>query len=356
LPPSDADHAERLFALSQDLLGSADADGRLRWVNAAWERMMGWPLEELYARPYLEFIHPDDVAKVRAFAERLTRMPPGESLQIEARARRRDGSYRWLRCSAAVAGGAEPMVYLSGTDVTDLHEALEQLAWRTRELERSNAELERFAGVVSHDLRSSLTAVSGFLALLERRYGAELSAEAQSLLASAAEAGARMRSLVDDLLAYARVGHSGREPEPVDVGRLARRVAVAVAPGARLELGPLPVVLALPREFEQLLANLIGNAAKFVAPGTQPRIRLSAAREDAGWRFELADNGIGIEERHADRVFGLFQRLHGGERYPGTGMGLAIALKIVEAGGGRMWVRPGAGGGSVFAFTWPARN
>jgi PAS domain S-box-containing protein len=198
---SDADHAERLFALSQDLLGAADAAGRLRWVNDAWERAMGWPLQELYERPYLDFIHPDDRAKVAAFAERLTHMPPGESLQVETRARRRDGVYRWLRCSAAVAGGAEPMVYLSGTDVTDLHEALEQLARRSDELERSNAELDRFAGVVSHDLRSSLTAVTGFLMLLERRHADELGDDARSLLASAGEASARMRSLVEDLLA-----------------------------------------------------------------------------------------------------------------------------------------------------------
>ena len=148
---SDADHAERLFALSQDLLGAADADGRLRWANDAGERAMGWPLQELYERPYLDFVHPEDRAKVAAFADRLARMPPGESLQIETRARRRDGVYRWLRCSAAVAGGPEPMVYLSGTDVTDLHEALEQLARRSEELERSNAELDRFAGVVSHE-------------------------------------------------------------------------------------------------------------------------------------------------------------------------------------------------------------
>jgi PAS domain S-box-containing protein len=354
LPRSDADHAERLFALSQDLLGAADADGRLRWVNDAWERAMGWPLEELYAHPYLDFVHPDDVAKVQAFAERLTRMPPGESLQVEARARRRDGLYRWLRCSAAVAGGPEPMVYLSGTDVTDLHEALEQLARRTGELERSNAELERFAGVVSHDLRSSLTAVSGFLALLERRHGAELGMDARRLLASAEESSARMRLLVDDLLAYARVGHSGREPEDVDVVELARRVAGAVAPEAQLEIGRLPVVRALPREFEQLLANLIGNAAKFVAPGTRPRMRLSAESEPSGWRFELADNGIGIEPRFAGRVFGMFQRLHGGEAYPGMGIGLAIAAKVVEGAGGRIWVRPGEDEGSVFAFTWPA--
>jgi PAS domain S-box-containing protein len=355
VPARDADHhAERLFALSQDLLGSADADGRLRWVNDAWERMMGWPLQELYARPYLEFVHPEDVAKVEAFAQSLMGTPPGKSLQIEVRALRCDGEYRWLRCSAAVAGGAEPMVYLSGTDVTDLHEALEQLARRTDELERSNAELERFAGVVSHDLRSSLTAVSGFLTLLERRHGAQLGDDARRLLDSAAEAGARMRLLVDDLLAYARVGHSGHQPEDVDVEQLARHVAAALAPSAKLDILPLPVVRALPREFEQLLANLIGNAVKFVAPGTQPEMRLSAEPEPGGWRFELADNGIGIEPRHAGRVFAMFQRLHGGDAYPGTGIGLAIAAKVVEGAGGRIWVRPREHGGSVFAFTWPA--
>ena len=128
----------------------------------------GLDAAELFARPYVEFLHPDDRAKTIAFAERLEHMPTGESLQIEARARRRDGIYRWLRISAAVADGPEPLVYLSGTDVTDLHEALEQLAGertrsvrRTAELERSNAELERFASVVSHDLRQSLTAVTG---------------------------------------------------------------------------------------------------------------------------------------------------------------------------------------------------
>src|SRR3954451_3512193 len=107
-PLRDAEaHAERLFALSQDLLGAADAEGRLRWVNAAWERLMGWSEEELYSRPYLEFVHPDDRPKVAAFALRLSHMPPGESLQIETRACRRGGGHRWLRVSAAVAGGAE---------------------------------------------------------------------------------------------------------------------------------------------------------------------------------------------------------------------------------------------------------
>src|SRR4051812_34800531 len=167
-PLRDADaHAERLFALSQDLLGAADAEGRLRWVNAAWERTMGWSEAELYSRPYLDFIHPDPRAKVAAFGGRLTRLPPGESLQIETRARRRAGDYRWLRVSAAVAGVEEPMVYLSGTDVTDLHEALAHLG-------RSNAEPDRFASGLSHYLRQPPTALCRFLALPDSRQRAHL--------------------------------------------------------------------------------------------------------------------------------------------------------------------------------------
>jgi PAS domain S-box-containing protein len=347
-PLRDADaHAERLFALSQDLLGAADAAGRLRWVNAAWERTMGWSADELYSRPYLEFVHPDDRAKVAAFAEHLQRLPPGESRQVETRAQRSDGSWRWLRVSAAVAGGAEPMVYLSGTDVTDLHEALAELA-------RSNDELDRFASVVSHDLRQSLTAVCGYLALLDSRHGEHLGDDAHYLLESAREGGERMRVLVDDLLAYARVGHSGRRPEPVDAADLVRRIAPAAAPHATLHVGRLPVVHARPREFEQLMANLLGNAAKFVSPGVQAEIAVQAARDDDGWRFEVADNGIGVPPPLADRIFGMFQRLQRADDYPGSGIGLAICHKVVAGAGGRIWVEPRQGGGSVFAFTWPA--
>lgn len=357
---AESAHAERLFALSQDLLGAADANGYLRWVNAAWERTTGWSPSELYSRPYLEFMHPEDRASVMEFAARLEHTPRGESLQVEARALCRDGSYRWFRCSAAVADGPEPLVYLSAMDLTDLREAVEQLAGertrsvqRTAELERSNAELERFASVVSHDLRQSLTAVSGFLALLESRHGAALPPNAAELLTLAREGGERMHALVEDLLAYARVGHSARVPERVDVGELVRRIAPIAAAAGTLEVGELPVVQARPREFEQLLANLIGNGMKFVAPGVQPVVSVTAAREGTGWRFEVADNGIGVPAPHAQRIFGMFARSPTGETYPGTGIGLAIAQKVVEAAGGRIWVEPHDGGGSVFCFTWP---
>jgi PAS domain S-box-containing protein len=466
----DAAHAERLFALTQDLLGAADAEGRLRWVNAAWERMFGWTAAELRARPYVSFVHPDDRERLLAYAERLQAMPPGRSLGIEVRARTRAGDYRWVRLNSAVADpGPEPLVYISGTDITDLREALGELAeerarygllvghlpdafvflfdtdlrvtlvggpqlerrgydpggligmdlsevslirwpeveqrlhaalagapqffeyqtedaaivygvqlvplrdpegqviggmgvWRdvtelrrqTAELERSNAELERFASVVSHDLRQSLTSVTGFLMLLERRHAHDLDDDGRRLLGYALDAGERMRSLLDDLLAYARVGHSNREPQPVDAGELARTVAATVAGDAGVKVGELPVVRARPAELEQLLANLLGNAVKFVAPGRRAEVEVRAARDGSCGRFEVADNGVGVDPRDAERAFGMFARLHGADEYPGTGIGLAIAQKVVENAGGEIWVSPRDGGGSVFAFTWPA--
>jgi PAS domain S-box-containing protein len=460
---SDAEHAERLFALSQDLLGAADAEGRLRWVNDAWERTLGWSAAELQSKPYISFAHPDDRARLHAYAERLQGMPPGESLGIEVRGRTRSGDYRWLRLNSAVAPpGPEPLVYISGTDITDLREErarygllvdhmpnsfvflfdqdlrltllggpqlerrgirvdgligrrvheLRGIRWdevrprldaalagesqdfeyetddqavvyrvqfvplldanghvtggmgvcrditerrrQTVELERSNAELERFASVVSHDLRQSLTSVTGFLALLERRHAPALDDDGRRLLGYAIESGARMHALLEDLLAYARVGHAGREPEPVDAAELARRVAATLADDADVEVDQLPIVRARPRELEQLLANLIGNAVKFVPPERRARVQVRAERDGTCFRFEVADNGIGIDPRHAERIFGMFARLHGSDEYPGTGIGLAIAQKVVENAGGRIWVQPREGSGSVFAFTWPA--
>jgi signal transduction histidine kinase len=174
------------------------------------------------------------------------------------------------------------------------------------------------------------------------------------MLEYALQGGERMRVLLEDLLAYARVGHSGREPEPVDAGELTRAVASTVAARAEVKVGRLPVVRARPRELEQLLANLLGNAAKFVPPDRRPHVEVRAHRDGPCWCFEVADNGVGIDPRQAERVFGMFQRLHSGDEYPGTGIGLAIAQKVVENAGGRIWVQPRDGGGSIFAFTWPA--
>ena len=235
-----------------------------------------------------------------------------------------------------------------------------ELQVRAAELERSNADLEQFAYVASHDLSEPLRTVAGFAQLLQKRNEGKLDADADEFIGYTVDGVNRMQALIDDLLAFSRVGRGDRELTAVDAGGAARRALEALnAPlaetGADVEIGELPTVRGDDRELGQLFQNLISNALKF--HGDQPpRVRVTAGIEPEGaeWQFAVADNGIGIEPHHAERIFKMFQRLHRRDDYPGTGVGLAICKKIVEHHGGRLWVEPNAGGGSVFKFTLAA--
>jgi PAS domain S-box-containing protein len=240
-----------------------------------------------------------------------------------------------------------------------------ELRARATELERSNAELEQFASVASHDLSEPLRTVSGFVKLLSKRYGGRLDDDADEFIGYAVDGVDRMQGLIDDLLAFSLVGHGDRELTQVNTHAVAERVLEALSPqiaesGGTVEIGELPAVPGDEHEIAQLLQNLISNALKF--RGTDPPIvRVSAEPEEAStgptrWRFSVADNGIGIEARHAERIFKMFQRLHTREEYAGTGIGLAICKKIVEHLDGEISVHPRAGGGSVFEFTVPDRQ
>jgi PAS domain S-box-containing protein len=232
-----------------------------------------------------------------------------------------------------------------------------ELEDRAADLERSNADLEQFAYVASHDLSEPLRMVGGFAQLLQKRYEGKLDADADEFIGYMVDGVNRMQALIDDLLAFSRVGRGDRELSDVDAEVVARRaLEVLSAPvaetGADVEIGELPTVRCDERELGQLFQNLISNALKFHGD-EPPRVRVTAEAEagGAGWRFAVADNGIGIEPRHAERIFKMFQRLHGRDAYAGTGVGLAICKKIVEHHGGRLWVEPNADGGSVFKFT-----
>jgi PAS domain S-box-containing protein len=235
-----------------------------------------------------------------------------------------------------------------------------ELRERAAELERSNADLEQFAYVASHDLSEPLRMVSGFSQLLQKRYGGKLDAEADEFIGYTVDGVNRMQALIDDLLAFSRVGRGDRELTDVDAGAVASRALEALsAPlaetGADVAIGALPTVRGDERELGQLFQNLISNALKFHGD-EPPRVRVTAEAEIDGrdWVFAVADNGIGIEPHHAERIFKMFQRLHGRDAYPGTGIGLPICKKIVEHHGGRLWVEPSAEGGSVFKFTLAA--
>jgi signal transduction histidine kinase len=227
------------------------------------------------------------------------------------------------------------------------------------ELARSNAELERFAYVASHDLQEPLRQVASFVELLGQRYRGRLDADADDFIRYAVEGAHRLQRLIEDLLAYSRVGSRGRELEPTDASAALERalahleLAIAEA-GAVVEHEPLPRVMADEGQLVQVFQNLLSNAVKFHREGVAPRVRVTSRRADWMWEISVADNGIGIEAGYFERIFLIFQRLHGREEFPGTGIGLALARRIVERHGGRLWVESEPGQGSTFHFTLAA--
>ena len=238
-----------------------------------------------------------------------------------------------------------------------LGRATVELSSRAAALERSNAELEQFAYIASHDLSEPLRQVAGFVQLLSQRYRGRLDSDADEFIAFTVEGVERMQTLIDDLLAYSRVGRSGGQDGPVDAGQAFERARAALAAviaerGAAVEVEPLPLVCGEGSELAQLFQNLLSNALKFSEQ--RPHVRVSAEPEGGFWRLRVDDNGIGVEPRHAERIFKMFQRLHGRGEYPGTGIGLAICKKTVERHGGEISVHPSPLGGASFQFTLPA--
>jgi signal transduction histidine kinase len=236
---------------------------------------------------------------------------------------------------------------------------VEQLvATRTDELARSNAELEQFAYVASHDLQEPLRMVSSFLQLLVERCGDTLDSESQEFIGYAVDGSHRMQALIRDLLAYSRVGRRGKPLAAVSCEDVLARVHMNLESaikesGASVFHDRLPCVLGDDVELEQLFQNLISNAVKFRRE-EKPRVHVGATRNGSEWVFSVRDNGIGIEDKYRDRIFQMFQRLHTRSEYSGTGVGLAICQKIVERHGGRMWVESKPGRGSTFFFTLQA--
>ena len=232
------------------------------------------------------------------------------------------------------------------------------LAQRSDELARSNADLEQFAYVASHDLQEPLRMVSSYLQLLEKRYKDRLDQGATTFIGFAVDGAARMQRLINDLLAYSRVGSRGAPFQPVDCTQVVETVLHALqvsikASQGRISVGRLPVVMGDATQLAQLFQNLLTNALKFRGD-SPPRVHVSAERQDTRWVFSVADNGIGVAPEYFDRIFVMFQRLHGRQAYSGTGIGLAICKKVVERHGGSIWVESTPGQGANFKFTIPA--
>ncbi len=282
-----------------------------------------------------------------------------------------DGTSRWQRINKApLHDGNRAVIGVLGIyeDITEQKRADEKLRQTLDELANTNAELERFAYVASHDLQEPLRMVASYVQLLGIRYQGQLDADADEFIGYAVEGARRMQQLILDLLEYSRIGTRGSPRQPTDA-TVACQTAIqdlelAIAEiHATIECDPLPTVLADPSQLQQLFQNLIANAIKFHS-AKPPHVRISARQTFEGsetskvsskvWEFAVRDNGIGIEAEYFNKIFVIFQRLHTRKAYAGTGIGLAICKKIVERHGGRIWVESQLGHGATFYFTLPA--
>ncbi len=245
-------------------------------------------------------------------------------------------------------------------DVTERHAAEHAVTQAALELARSNKDLEQFAYAASHDLQEPLRVITGYLQLLERRYGNKLGKEPHEFIAFAVDASARMQQLIHDLLAYSRVGTRAATPRPTDSEHALKRAIANLMhsiedAGAVITHDSLPTVMADETLLMQVFQNLLPNAIKFRREHP-PRIHVGVECNDNHWLFSVRDNGIGIESPYLDRVFQVFQRLHTREAYPGTGIGLALCKRVIERYGGTIHVESMPGEGSVFYFTLGASD
>jgi PAS domain S-box-containing protein len=354
---SEAPARRLLDALPAGVLAASE-DGTVLDANPALARILGFGAPADCVRRALAdlFALPAEEESLRA------RLAEGErAIEIDTRLRRADGAAVAVRLALWRGGESELQGLVWERPAGGAADAA--LAERGAALARSNAELEEMAYVVSHDLRQPITQVARTLEILAKEGGARLGTEARALLEQARHGTARLDAMVEAVLGCARIESRGRAFAPVDLesvfARVAQRLeAERAAAGAEIRHEPLPTLAGDETQLEQLLQNLLDNALKFRAPAGSraPLVQLAAAEEDDAWHFRLRDNGIGIAAPDAERIFGIFQRLHTASEIPGSGIGLAICRRVVARHGGRIWVESRPGEGSTFHFTLAKRS
>ena len=351
--------AQRLHFMAESMpqkIFTARPDGDVDYFNWKWMEFTGLTFEQIGDWGWLQFIHPDDVAEnIRRWTHSVT---TGEYFELEHRFRRHDGVYRWHLSRAHAmrdAKGAVTMWIGSSTDIDDQKRAEEKLektvAERTAKLRESIAELEAFSYSIAHDMRAPLRSLQGFSEVLLGEHAEKLDSEAQSYLQRISKSAGRMDKLITDVLSYSRVVQGEWPMEPVDVAELLRGIADTYPMLASEEVdivmeGEFPLVLGSEAMLMQVFSNLLGNAVKFMRPGTKPQIRIWA--EPSGERVKLfvRDNGIGIAPEDHRKIFGIFHQV--GKKYGGTGIGLAIVKKAVERMNGKVGLESELGQGTTF--------
>jgi len=331
--------------------------GRVVDANAAAQTYYGY----CFDRNAATGIQQVSLMEAEPLSALMRRSATGEQQFFRSRHRLASGEVREVEVHMGpVRMHGRQYVHVIVHDVTDRERYQAELIEKSAKLEASNAELEQFSYVASHDLQEPLRTISSFLQLLERRYNDKLDADGREFISFAVDAASRQQAMIQDLLEYSRVGTRGRPFAPTDMDKAYAIAQVnltsAIADSAAtLSSEKLPQVMADQVQMVSLLQNLIGNALKYRRKDVAPQIRVWAVEEPERWVIAVADNGIGIEPQYFDRIFLVFQRLHTREKFGGTGIGLALCRKIVHRHGGDIWVESEAGQGTTFHFSLPKK-
>jgi len=347
----------QIVELAEEGIWVIDGNARTTYANRAMARMLSYSELEMFGRSLFDFMEAGEKQKA---LDNVERRKQGISEKHEFKFKTKDGKDIWTYMST------NPVMDEKGNllsccalvyNITDRKKSDQQMLQLTEDLKRSNQELEQFAYVASHDLQEPLRAVTSYTQLLAQRYQGNLDAKADKYINHIVDGATRMQQLINDLLAYSRLGTQGKKFELADcnaaVQQSLRNLQIAIAEKkAVIACDEMPTVMADESQLVQLFQNLIANSIKFCRQDI-PLIDIAARRRENEWLFYVRDNGIGIDPEYADRIFIIFQRLHGRREYPGTGIGLAMCKRIVERHGGRIWVESQEGKGATFCFTIP---
>jgi len=351
------ENEQLLLALHNSALVSiTDNSGKIVFANETFCAISKYTQEELIGenhRVLKSGMQPDGI-----FAGMWKAISLGKIWRGEICNKAKDGSYYWVYATIIpimnIDGGIDKYVAIR-FNITPLKAAEERLKVQQTELKRSNEELQQFAYVASHDLQEPLRMVSSYTQLLERKYSAQLDESAKEYIGFAVDGANRMQKLIKDLLEYSRISTKVQPNVKIDCNQLLKDVlsnlsyAISDA-NAKVDVSDLPKLIGDESQLTRLFQNLIGNAIKFVS-NKDPEIRVTYTENEDNWQFSIKDNGIGIDDKYAERIFVIFQRLHGKEEFEGSGMGLAICRRIVERHDGKIWFESTANKGTEFFFT-----
>jgi len=352
-----------LLSLMPDALVVTNGGGRILFCNELVTDMFGYSSEELCDQP-IEILLPPQyrhshVRHRESYSASPHRRPMGQGLDLYAQ--HRDGTVFPVDVMLSPLQLPDGFVMIGAIrNRTAQKQAMDMLVLQTEALAQSNEELEQFAYIASHDLQEPLRMVGSYAQLLAKRYHGKLDRDADEFIAYMTDGASRMRTLINDLLAYSRSSRKPLQHQWLCGDDVVRTVLTDLQiriheAQALVTHDPLPRVWADRAQLTRVVQNLIENALKYHGPDS-PTVHVSAARQKDEWVFSVRDNGIGLNPEHAERIFKIFQRLHSKDEYPGTGIGLAICKRIVERHGGRIWVQSLPGQGATFFFTLPFRE